>query len=79
MMCINCAREPIWVFQTPGVSPRNYCDLHLPTAYRGTPAVSPAPKDEPVEVEPEAEPVVEAPQVQPKRARSRRKVEAVAE
>ena len=46
-LCINCPRQADWVFMSGGIKPRYYCDGHLPHAYRGTSAVTPAPKQVP--------------------------------
>ena len=51
MLCINCDRAAVWIFQTSGIGPRPYCDGHLPTAYRGTSWVKAAPKPDPQPVD----------------------------
>lgn len=55
MNCINCPQPAVWVFQTSGVPRLPYCNQHLPSAYRGTPHVAPAPEEPEAVVEPEPE------------------------
>ena len=63
MTCTNCSREAVWVFKTPGISERPYCEAHLPTPYRGTTNVVPASDtDSASEAEEEAPEAAEAPQ-----------------
>jgi hypothetical protein len=46
MQCINCGGEASLVFKTTGVDDQPYCARHLPSAYRGTEYVTPAPVEE---------------------------------
>lgn len=44
MQCINCEQPAIWLFKATGVADREYCNVHLPSAYRGTKNVRPIEK-----------------------------------
>ena len=46
MICVNCDKEAVWIFQTSGIRETPYCNPHLPAAYRGTRFVSPAPVED---------------------------------
>lgn len=71
MNCINCEREARWIFAVSGIADRPYCDAHLPSLYRGTGSVQPAP-DKPApapanEAEADDEDKVEVPKPRPRK------------
>lgn len=78
MDCINCGNPAVWVFKASGVAERGYCNVHLPSAYRGTKNVRPADKpvyfeDDPAKVE--GAPVEAAASPTAKKSRAKKAVE----
>jgi hypothetical protein len=77
MQCINCDQPAVWLFKAVGVADREYCNVHLPAAYRGTKNVTPLEKPAPAgvfeKITPEEEAVLAETAASPTVRRARRK------